>query len=123
MDDTEGQLEAAVHIDALDPTILNTLLENYQVVDPVWVEFPLSYLTLEGKELEDASKAVAELLIEPTKEDADQGNRIQRVSPIFSGRDFLVDPQLICVLMPFSQPYSGINSNLKTHSGERGLQV
>jgi hypothetical protein len=90
----------------------NYLSTVLHAIDPVVVEFPYSYLSLQGEEMEEASMRVAELLIEPTKEDVDRKNRIVRVLPIFSGRDFLIDPELVFVLMDFAEPYTDIYRTL-----------
>jgi hypothetical protein len=95
-----------------DAETLEMVQERYGLVDPVAIGFPLKYLTLEGEEKEEAAKAVAELLVEPTKEDVDRKNRIVRVNPIFRSRDHLLDPDLVFVLMEFRQPFLGIYEGL-----------
>ena len=47
-----------------------------------------------------------------TKEDVDKKKRIVRVSPIFQGRDFLLDSNLVFTLMEFGNPYTEIYDTL-----------
>jgi hypothetical protein len=114
-EEPEEKLEKPMYLDLLtrfDPSVLQLIDEHFDMVDPVGITFPLTYLSLDGDELEEASTSVAELLIEPTKEDVDRKNRIVRVSPIFQGRDFILDQDLVFTLMEFRDPYNAIYNTL-----------
>jgi hypothetical protein len=113
-EDSEEKLEKPTYFSPqiyFHPNVLE-VIESYTMVQPVSIMFPKNYLSLQGEELDEASKSVAELLIEPTKEDIDRKNRIVRVSPIFQGRDFLLDPNLVFTLMEFGDPYTKIYNTL-----------
>lgn len=107
--------ESDVSLD--EPTLFTNALINEYVIgqtfaDPVSVAFPISYLSRAGKELEDAHKNVASILVEPAKADADRKRRIVRVNPIFQGRNFILEPDLCFVLMEFNAPYTEIYDSL-----------
>jgi hypothetical protein len=87
-------------------------LENLGCTAPISIAMPISYLALKGDELEAAHAKVAQLLLGPTQEDLDRKNRIARVNPIFSGREFLVERDLCFVLMEFKPPYTDIFDHL-----------
>jgi hypothetical protein len=88
------------------------LKNELKCVSPVSVAFPISYLSLKDKELEEAHMKVAELMVRPAEEDIDQKKRIVRVNPIYRGRDFLIERDLCFVLMEFQQPYTDIYDHL-----------
>jgi hypothetical protein len=106
----EDDLETPQYFESREA--IDRVKQGYGLVDPVAIIFPLNYLTLEGEEKEDAAKAVAKLLVEPTKVDVDRKNRIVRVNPIFQSRDHLLDPDLVFVLMEFKEPFLGIYEGL-----------
>ena len=95
---------------------VNPVIDEYVIkggfTDPVSVAFPISYLSREGEDLEEAHGKVASILVDPAKEDVDRKRRIVRVNPIFQGRDFLLEPDLCFVLMEFSDPYTDIYESL-----------
>lgn len=111
-EEREDSVVAPIRRESFSPAERDYLSKVLGAIDPVALEFPYHYLSLQGEEMEEASRSVAELLIEPTKEDVDKKNRIVRVSPIFQGRDFYVDPELVFVLMDFGEPYTDIYRTL-----------
>jgi len=83
--------------------------ENYkEFLDPITIAFPVSYLSLKNDELKKAHREIAELLVNPTKDDSEKQLHIVRVNPIFRGRNFLKEEALCFVLIPFESPYTEI---------------
>jgi hypothetical protein len=92
---------------------LDEFLRERACVAPVNISFPISYLSQEdAKQLEEAHRKVAMLLVEPAEEDVDRKRRIVRVNPIYEGRNFLLESDLCFVLMEFRPPFTDIYEHL-----------
>lgn len=91
---------------------MSVFLDARKFVDPICVAFPISYLSRQAEELEEAHTKVASVLVEPAKEDVDRKRRIVRANPIFHGRDFTIERDLCFVLMEFNAPYTEIYDSL-----------
>ena len=107
----ERDIETARSALLEDPTLAADLTAR-GCHSPVVAVFPADHLALQGEELERAAENVAELLVEPAKEDVDRKRRIVRVIPVFQGREFLLEPDLCFVLMEFKTPYKEIYEHL-----------
>ncbi len=79
---------------------------------PFSVIFPVSHLSLTGDNLKNVHQEIANLLIPIVRDEIDRKNRLVKINPIFSGRDFLLDEKLCFMLMPFKEPFTGIYEKL-----------
>lgn len=110
-----GQIDQGTPVTAprrrvLSDQELEYLNKEYHFFRPISIVFPTEHMT--STERQGTVDAIAELLIEPTLEDIDRENRIVKVNPIFQGRDFLLDPDLVFVLMDFADEYTRIYNTL-----------
>lgn len=106
-----GGLPRHIYVNWIGPMNLHTaitIVEREVAFEQAFgIQFPKAYIEAsEGKETfarEVAQKYIADELIY-----LERLNRIVRLNPIFSGRDFLLDDSLVFVLSPFSEPFNTI---------------
>lgn len=104
-------------------------LANTVVRELGWT--PVSTLSfsrdLLGKEYSERSpflQTTAKEWVDSVISEAERQARIVRISPIFKGRDFLIEERLCFVLMPFRDQFLRIyNDHIKPALVEMGLQV
>ena len=72
------------------------------------IQISRAVLDLGNTQKEAAITSVVERYIEDEIVNAERQKRIVRLNPIFQGRDFLVDEQLVFVLSPFGEPFDSI---------------
>lgn len=110
---TGGDQLAVGQPQGFEPTGWVKLLEeSYMCVRPASIIFPAPYLQLANEERKDAIRKVTELLVGPAEEDVDRKKRIVRINPLYSGRDFMLEPDLCFILMEFEPPYTDIFDTL-----------
>ena len=71
-------------------------------------QFPRAVLEYETDRKDGGVTKIAERLLEEELMEIERQERIVRLNPIFQGRDFLLDDQLIFVLSPFQEPFNTI---------------
>lgn len=94
------------------PDSLRQFLDSLEMVQPEVIAVPIDQIAFSEEQLGEVTKQIARLLMEPTREDIDRASRVVRANPIFHGRDFTIDPELVFVLMEFQPPYTQIFDNL-----------
>ena len=67
-----------------------------------------SVLDLEEKERDTAAARIAEQYLKEEVLNLEREQRIVRLNPIFQGRYFLINEQLVFVLSPFTEPFNTI---------------
>ena len=77
-------------------------------MDPFGFQFSRSILDYGTAEKEAAVAQIAERYISEEIVNAERQRRIVRLNPMFRGRDFLIDEQLVFVLSPFQEPFNTI---------------
>lgn len=106
--ESDNWAKSPIYPSLVSPEDARNFMDLEEIFSPVVLMVPRPHLELEGDQFESAAKESAEMLMEPTREDIDKENRIVRINPIFQGRDFEIDPELVFVLMQFSSPYTEI---------------
>ena len=76
--------------------------------DAFGFQFAKSVLELDADDQKDAVTQIARRYIEDEIANVERLKRIVRLNPIFGGREFLVDQQLVFVLSPFHEPFNTI---------------
>ena len=71
-------------------------------------QFSRSVLDLDADDKEVAISQIAEQYIEDEIENSERQRTIVRMTPIFQGREFLLDTHLVFTLSPFGEPYDTI---------------
>ena len=71
-------------------------------------QFSRSVLDLGTDDKEVAISQIAEQYIEDEIENSERQRKIVRMTPIFQGREFLLDTHLVFTLSPFGEPYDTI---------------
>lgn len=72
------------------------------------INFSRSVLDLEEDRKEEAVSRIAERYVNEEIVNLERLRRIVRMNPIFQGRDFLLNEQLVFVLSPFGEPFDNI---------------
>ena len=76
--------------------------------DAFGFQFSRAVLAYDDNEKEAAVAQIAESYIDEEVANVERQERVVRLNPIFSGRDFLVNEQLVFVLSPFEEPFDTI---------------
>ena len=76
--------------------------------DAFGFQFPRAVLAYDGIEKEAAVAQIAERYIDEEISNIERQERIVRLNPIFQGREFLINEQLVFVLSPFEEPFDTI---------------
>ena len=76
--------------------------------DPFGFHFPRAVLDYEDARKTSAVAQIATRLVDDEVANVERQNRIVRLNPIFQGREFLIDEQLVFVLSPFGEPFDTI---------------
>ena len=71
-------------------------------------KFPRSIMDVDTDSKDEAVTRIAEQYIEDEVANLERQQRIVRINPIFRGREFLMDEQLVFVLSPFQEPFNTI---------------
>ena len=79
--------------------------------DAFGFRFMRSVLELDGPQKEEAVSRIAAQCIRGDIAHLEKLSRIVRINPIFQGRDFVVDEQLVFVFSPFEEPFNTIYSD------------
>lgn len=72
------------------------------------IQFPRSILGLDAEHQDVAVDQIAKRYIEGEVAILDREKRLVKINPIFRGRDFLLNEQLVFVLSPFQEPFDTI---------------
>lgn len=76
--------------------------------DPFGFQFPRVVLELDEGKMGNAISQIAENCIKDEVDRIERLDRIVKINPIFHGRDFLLDQNLVFALMPFEDPFDAI---------------
>ena len=76
--------------------------------DPFGFHFPRAVLDYDDDRKVAAVAQIAVRLIDEEAANIERQNRIVRLNPIFQGREFLMNEQLVFVLSPFEEPFDTI---------------
>ena len=76
--------------------------------DAFGFQFPRSVLDMDSDKKDKETDQIAKRVVDDEIHYIERMNRIVRISPIFTGRDFLVDNNLVFVLSPFEEVYNTI---------------
>ena len=76
--------------------------------DPFGFQFDLSLLNYDDDQKEEAVARIAERCIKEEIANVERQERLVRISPIFQGREFLINEHLVFVLSPFEEPFDTI---------------
>ena len=83
--------------------------------------FRRSVLRLDGPQKEEAVNRIAVRCINEELTHLEMLSRIVRINPIFQGRDFVIDNQMVFVLSPFEDPFNEIyEDHIKPSIGSIG---
>jgi len=86
--------------------------------------FPRSLLDMDFEERTPFLRKIAKQWVEDVINEAERQARLVKLRPIFKGRDFLVEPDLCFVLMPFREQFLRIyEDHIKSTLEEIGLRV
>ena len=78
------------------------------------ISFPKSFLDLGESEIEANAKSITETYLNDELLTIEKLNRVVRINPIFQGRYFLINDNLVFMLSPFSEPFNTIfNDHIK----------
>jgi hypothetical protein len=104
---------------------LVSLVERELGWTSVWtLSFPRSVLESEFTTRKDVLQTTARQWIESAISEAERQARIVKLRPIFKGREFLVEPNLCFVLLPFKEPFLRIfKDHIRPTLEEIGLRV
>lgn len=72
------------------------------------ISFPKSFLDLGEKEIEANAKSTTEAYLNDELLRIEKLNTMVRINPIFQGRNFMVNDNLLFMLSPFSEPFNTI---------------
>ena len=86
--------------------------------DAFGFQFALSLLDYEDDRKEAAVGQIAKRCIDEALVSIERQRRIVRLNPIFQGREFLINEQLVFVLSPFQDPFNTILR--RPHKAVRG---
>ena len=70
--------------------------------------FMRSILDLDDEQKKEAATQIATQCIDDEIMNIEKQSRIVRLNPIFEGREFLINEQLVFVLLPFTEPFNTI---------------
>ena len=73
--------------------------------DAFGFQFPRAVLASDDKEKEAAAAQIAECCIDEEIANIERRERVVRLNPIFRGREFLINEQMVFVLSPFEEPF------------------
>ena len=76
--------------------------------DAFGIQFSRSVLELDSEQKEMAVSQIAERCIDEEIANIERQERIVRLNPIFQGREFLINENLVFVLSPFGEPFDTI---------------
>jgi hypothetical protein len=96
----------------IDLEMLKTQIESQLGYEDLFiVEFPTSFLNFtdnkDGNMIDNAAKVANDYILKIQEEIQIQSKRVE-FSPIFNGRNFLVNENLFFILSPFSDPFNTI---------------
>lgn len=91
--------------------------------DAFGFQFARDVLAIDAERKEEAIAQVAEQCIESEIDYLERQRGIVKIDPIFSGREFVLNEQMVFVLSPFRDPFDIIyEDHLKPSVESRGLQ-
>ena len=90
------------------PTAIRVFERDLGVQNAFGFQFMRSVLELDDEQKELAITQIAERYIADEIVYLERQNRLVRINPVFQGRDFLIDEQLVFVLSPFGDPFDTI---------------
>ena len=91
--------------------------------DAFGFQFPRDVLSIDAGRQEEAIAQIAEQYIESEIDYLERQSGIVKIDPIFSGREFVLNEQMVFVLSPFGDPFDMIyEDHLKPSVESQGLE-
>ena len=91
--------------------------------DAFGFQFPRDVLAIDADQREEAIAEIAEQCIESEIDHLERQQGIVRIDPIFRGREFALNEQMVFVLSPFGDPFDIIyEDHLKPSVASHGLE-